>query len=878
MPIGNARLLPDGLAVTIEGVLTTAHGALEGHRSEFVEDATGGIGLYLDAPASHTYPRGLLIRAHGELGTRYGQRVLRVSEAEITPLASADLPDPLVRSTGSLGESEEGRRVSIEARLLERPVAIADGLAADVDDGSGPVRLVVAVAIAPADLTTGALVRVVGPLGQRDSGDGGGYRIYALEAGDLELLAPPPTPTPHPTASPSPTATPSVTIGPSPSASASPKPSTTPKPSPTPKPSATPSPGPSLIAIADARAAEIGTVVHVAGVVTIAPGGLGALNLVAIQDATGGIVVRLPAAQQVSVGTRLDVVGPLAAPYGQQEVRPTGSGWRTVGTEAVPAPRPLAGELDEESEGWLVEVEGTLSAGPTRGANGDTSSTLDVDGTPIAVRTDGSSGVGADQLTRGGRYRLVGVVGQRASGSGREDGYRLWIRTPEDVTLVEAAPTPTPSASPTPKPTKSPRASETAGSSPASSPTRATPTGRPAPALSTIGRAIAGGGTVRVEGVVTAGPGLLDSDGRTIVIQDRSAAVAIRLPADVPAPRVNDRLSVIGEVGRAFGAPRIAAEAVAVLGRGTSPAPAILKTQPSAAIEWRLATVSGTVERVTRDGTAWKADLLAGTQRIVIAGIAGSGIASTALVAGARATISGIVRRPHPSASDRRFAVVPRSSDDVHASVALPSASGRGTTSATSRPGAAAGRSPTPAGEPAAPSAAADASGSVRDAELASLERWIGQRVRVGGLVVELRPGAIVIDDGSAQGLIVVDDRSAALLAILQPGDALNALGIVVEQPELAVLVDDPAGLMPVTAVLTEAQVAPVASAPPTEGAPPPDAAVAAAARRPAVSGNEIALFGLTLVVAGAGALALVRRRQLARLATVVPPETAVSA
>ena len=202
-------MLADGVNVTVEGVLTTALGALEAGRSAFVQDSTAGIGIYLDAPTSHGYPRGLLVRITGELGTRYGQRVLRLPDTAINAVASADLPAALVRSTGSLGDSEEASRVETEGRIIEKPVAVADGLAADFDDGSGAVRLIVSDEIAPAGLVTGAQIRVIGPLGQRDSGDGGGYRVYALEAGDLEIIAPPPTPTPKPSPTPSPTPSPS---------------------------------------------------------------------------------------------------------------------------------------------------------------------------------------------------------------------------------------------------------------------------------------------------------------------------------------------------------------------------------------------------------------------------------------------------------------------------------------------------------------------------------------------------------------------------------------------------------------------------------------------------------------------------------------------
>ena len=273
---------------------------------------------------------------------------------------------------------------------------------------------------------------------------------------------------------------------------------------------------------------------------------------------------------------------------------------------------------------------------------------------------------------------------------------------------------------------------------------------------------------------------------------------------------MNDRIRVVGEVGRAYGAPRITADEVTSLGRGTSPAPAIVKDVPTAALEWRLATVTGTVDRVTRDGERWRAEIAVGSKRIPVDGLASAGIPASTIVKGSRITLTGIVRRPHPSAVDRRFAIAPRSAADVHV-----------TAGRVHRAALQPRRGPRPAGVPAhagAPRASGVASptrllapGStpsvvggadvIVDVEFATLATAIGRHVRVGGLVVEVRPDAVVVDDGSAQGLVLVAPDAASVLGVLQPGDALNAVGTVVADPELAVHVLDPAGLVPVSAI-----------------------------------------------------------------------------
>ena len=125
-------------------------------------------------------------------------------------------------------------------------------------------------------------------------------------------------PTPAPTTSPLPSATP------------------TPAPSATPTPTASPSPAPSADpgrSIADARRAPVGSLVTVTGVVIAEAGRLGTPPLLAIADATAGIAVHLPDDTAAPPrGTRVQVTGKLADPYGQLEIRPSSSGFRVVGS------------------------------------------------------------------------------------------------------------------------------------------------------------------------------------------------------------------------------------------------------------------------------------------------------------------------------------------------------------------------------------------------------------------------------------------------------------------------------------------------------------------------------------------------------------------
>jgi hypothetical protein len=355
---------------------------------------------------------------------------------------------------------------------------------------------------------------------------------------------------------------------------------------------------------------------------------------------------------------------------------------------------------------------------------------------------------------------VTGIGGQRASKKGAPDGYRVWARDAGDVVLLAAAPTSTPRASGTP------RSSETA------------PTPIPiGSALRTSGRRIA------IEAVVTAPASLLDSSGRRIVIQDASGAVEVLLPKDAIAPGVGARIRLVGTVGKAYGAPRL--RATDVDRRGTAAVPAALRVVGplTSAHTWRLVRVAGRVEDVRKLGDRWRAELAVGAYRLVIVGQPGARIPITVLAEGGTAEVVGIVRSAYPSASDRRPSILPRSASDIHAGPPVAAGSpASDPRSATEGPAAGAG------------GVAAEAA----DADLADLETLLGARVRVGGLVVDLRPDGFTLDDGTAVGRVVLIGEAASSIDLIEPGDAINVIGMVTSQPDggMAVVVDDPAGIV----------------------------------------------------------------------------------
>ncbi|HKB29011.1 MAG TPA: OB-fold nucleic acid binding domain-containing protein, partial [Candidatus Limnocylindrales bacterium] len=437
-------------------------------------------------------------------------------------------------------------------------------------------------------------------------------------------------------------------------------------------------------------------------------------------------------------GIGVIVVGPLADPYGQLELRPAAGGIRLTGPTNLPAAATIdAAGLGEGTEARLVQLTGTASVKAVKGTSGDLSIDLvDASGKTFHVMADGSSGIGVGELPVGRALRVTGIAGQRASKKGAVDGYRVWLRDRSDIVqVVVAVPTPTAASA--------------------------------FPISSLLG--MADGARVSIEGSVTVPAMLLDASGRRIVVQDAMGAIEVLLPVGGPAPGVGAVVRVAGVTGHAWGAPRLLATLVTDANRTL---PVIAAPRAGAlgeADEWRLVRLTGTILKVERLGDRWRAELRlsgSGDVRVPILGVAGARIPSTALIEGRVATIVGIAKRPYPTATDRRFGLMPRTSADLALGPASGAASDRGPTARSS-------------------AVSGDAIGTLADVtpdtDLATLADHLGEQVTVGGLIAALTSDGFVLDDGTATALIVLEGDALDLLPYLRVGDALAATGTVTE-------------------------------------------------------------------------------------------------
>ena len=178
--------------------------------------------------------------------------------------------------------------------------------------------------------------------------------------------------------------------------------------------------------------------------------------------------------------------------------------------------------------------------------------------------------------------------------------------------------------------------------------------------------------------------------------------------------------------------------------------------------------------RVNKLGDRWRAELVVGKERVVVLGQAGAGIPVASVLEGHLATVVGIVRRPYPTAKDRRYAVLPRGRSDLRVDgLAATGQSGRRWRGRGTWP-----RRRTGLGHDRRP-------GRVRAADRRRARRprrrprrprraSTAVTVRVGGIVGDLLPDGFLLDDGTAVGPVILHGQAAELLPLVEPGDAVN--------------------------------------------------------------------------------------------------------
>ncbi|MDP9468720.1 MAG: lamin tail domain-containing protein, partial [Chloroflexota bacterium] len=139
--IAEARSLPDGSEVLVEGLALTSADFTDG--GGYLVDGIAGIAVLL---SDGSFGRGQLMRVAGTVDDRYAQRTIRASVAQVAILGTGSEPLPVDVATGSIGEAFEGQLVELTGVISSSATTLSTGIAWDLDDGSGAIRIVIGTA------------------------------------------------------------------------------------------------------------------------------------------------------------------------------------------------------------------------------------------------------------------------------------------------------------------------------------------------------------------------------------------------------------------------------------------------------------------------------------------------------------------------------------------------------------------------------------------------------------------------------------------------------------------------------------------------------------------------------------------------------------
>jgi hypothetical protein len=364
------------------------------------------------------------------------------------------------------------------------------------------------------------------------------------------------------------------------------------------------------------------------------------------------------------------------------------------------------------------------------------------------------------------------------------------------------------------------------------------------------------GDVVTIQGTVTSRVGLFDSDERRVTVQDGSGAILVRLPEGASGPDVGTKLRVRGEVGTWFAARQLEADAPPrSTGRGSA-LPVVLRRAPGERDEWRLVRVTVRITKVERDGDTWRAEASLGAAgTLPIVGLARSGISADALEEGRNATITGIVKRAHPSATDQRFGIAPRDPRDIRLGPAP-----RGET--TTGPGAAEEEPDGSGSTPDDPSDPSDRAPRYDDVAIGTplkgVPRLVGRRVRVAGALRVIDTPLLTLDDGSGRGLVRLSGFAPTFDPPLHLGEVINVTGTVATRDVGGwEIVASAEGVMRASRLTVAGALLSPSASPSTQ--PSPSAVALATPVAPVTSAGPGDLVRtLLLVVVGVGLAALV--------------------
>jgi len=193
--IAEARSLPAGTVVTVEGSVTVPSGEFSSSTFDqgfAIQDETAGI--YVSTADNPNLNFHRLVRVTGVMGgDGFGLTVLRpASLADVVAIGGASQVEPTPLATGDVSEATEGLLVEITG-VLSRPIVndLPYGYQVFVDDGSGETQIFIAASTGINPFTIpflqkGAAVTAVGFSGQFLSQ----YEVLPRHRGDIRPANP----------------------------------------------------------------------------------------------------------------------------------------------------------------------------------------------------------------------------------------------------------------------------------------------------------------------------------------------------------------------------------------------------------------------------------------------------------------------------------------------------------------------------------------------------------------------------------------------------------------------------------------------------------------------------------------------------------------
>ncbi len=140
IPIAQARGVPSGTLVTIEGTVTAEPGIFKDSgqsRKLYMQDDTGGVLVYLST-GLNPVARHHRVRVVGTMAEyRAETEILPLNADAVVDLGEGTPVEPLPLATGDVNEDVEGQLVRVAGYIVEKPNAYT----LRVNDGSGPVDI-----------------------------------------------------------------------------------------------------------------------------------------------------------------------------------------------------------------------------------------------------------------------------------------------------------------------------------------------------------------------------------------------------------------------------------------------------------------------------------------------------------------------------------------------------------------------------------------------------------------------------------------------------------------------------------------------------------------------------------------------------------------